>query len=496
MTTPLLSDLSHAFDDEAEHPARRVDPCVSAHRMTRRHMLRNSAVAAAAASLSPALYGSPVTTASRRSVIYIFLSGGLGQQDSFDMKPDASDEIRGEFLPIATRTPGLQICEHMPMLAERSNKWGLVRSLTHPYNEHSQGHMVMLSGRTPMPVGFNPSLPKPTDHPSIAALLGTLLPERDALPASVVLPEKLIHRTGRVIPGQFAGTMGSQRDPWFLAASRFNAKTYGAWPEYEFHHQTGGEKSGDLEFRSLGLSLPQGVSKPHFDNRLALLQEFEQPAAVPEFEPFSRYRERAISMLGDGRLSTLFDIHDADAREQDRYGRNTFGWSLLLARRLVEAGVGFVQVNLGNNETWDTHGNAFPHLKNFLFPPTDRAVSALLDDLDDRGLLDSTLVVMAGEFGRTPKVFGLPEHYKLPGRDHWGAVQSVLLAGCGFDGGLTIGTTDSHGGFPVSDPKTPEMLAATMYRALGLPRDTNWYDLQNRPAPLYNAEPIRPVAGT
>ena len=468
-------------------------------RSCRRHavmMSRRAALAAVSAGIAPQriLRADSARVAEARSVIYIFLSGGLAQQDSLDPKPDAPADIRGEFSPIATRTPGLQICEHLPLLADRSSMWSVVRSLSHPYNEHSQGHMVMLSGRTDLPTGFNPSVPKPTDHPSIAALMGAILSERTELPSSVVLPEKLIHRTGRVIPGQFAGVMGNRRDPWILASSRFNAKTYGAWPEYEFHHQRGGEKTADRQFHTPSLTLPPGLTENQFAERLRLLNQFEQHGRafrqLKEMEPFSRYRQRAVSMLGKGRLSQLFDIHRAEPVALERYGRNTFGWSLLLARRFVEAGVGFVQVNLGNNETWDTHGNAFPHLKNYLLPPLDRSVTALLDDLQDRGLLESTLVVMAGEFGRTPKVSRLPAHYKNPGRDHWGTVQSVLLAGCGFDGGKIIGSSDEHGGQPKDDRKTAENLVATMYSALEIPRDVHWYDLQNRPMPLYGADPI------
>jgi uncharacterized protein (DUF1501 family) len=174
----------------------------------------------------------------------------------------------------------------------------------------------------------------------------------------------------------------------------------------------------------------------------------------------------------------------------DRYGRNAFGWSLLMARRLVEAGVGLVQVNLGNNETWDTHGNAFPHLKDKLLPPTDRALSALLDDLSESGLLENTLVVVASEFGRTPKISTLPAFYKLPGRDHWGAVQSVLLAGGGTHGGRVVGASDKHGGFPARDPQAPENLAATIYQSLGLPKTAEWSDTQGRPNAVYNGEPI------
>jgi uncharacterized protein (DUF1501 family) len=162
-----------------------------------------------------------------------------------------------------------------------------------------------------------------------------------------------------------------------------------------------------------------------------------------------------------------------------------------MARRLVEAGVNLVQVNLGNNETWDTHGEAFPHLKDKLFPPTDRALAALLDDLAESGLLDSTLIVMAGEFGRTPKVTHLPQHYKLPGRDHWGAVQTVFFAGGGVKGGTVVGASDKIGGYPKSDPQTPENMAATIYNALGIPATAQWRDAEERPHHVYYGEPIK-----
>ena len=451
--------------------------------------------AAAGVAASPILRADSVAARPPKSVIYIFLSGGLAQQDSFDPKPDAAVDIRGEFNPIATQTPGLQVCEHLPMLAARSNNWSVVRSLSHSYNEHSQGHMAMLTGRSDLPQGFNPSLPRPADHPSIAAILGSILPEKDGLPASIVLPEKLIHRTGRVIPGQFAGLMGPHRDPWILAASRFNAKSYGAWPEYEFHHQRGGETSNDLNYRTPGLALPDELTEQHFDSRLQLLNQFETTGAplakLTETKSFNRVRERALSMLGDGRLNKLFDIHSAPDKEKERYGKNTFGWSLLLAKRLVKSGVSFVQVNLGNNETWDTHGNAFPNLKNYLLPPMDRAVSALLDDLDKRGMLDSTLVVMAGEFGRTPKISRLPQHYAAPGRDHWGALQSVMLAGAGYGEGRIIGSSDKQAGQPRDNRQSPENLVATMYSALGIPQKAHWYDLQDRPMHLYGGGKIK-----
>ncbi len=174
----------------------------------------------------------------------------------------------------------------------------------------------------------------------------------------------------------------------------------------------------------------------------------------------------------------------------DRYGRNSFGWSLLMARRLLETGVSLVQVNLGNNETWDTHQNAWKCFKDFLFPPMDRAVSALLDDLEASGLLNDTLVVMGSEFGRTPKISTI-RGGKGPGRDHWGSVQTVFFAGGGVRGGNVIGSSDKHGGYPDSDSQKPENMAATIYEALGLPKEVTWPDLSGRPHFLYNDDPIK-----
>jgi hypothetical protein len=442
-----------------------------------------------------ALAANAPRTAKARSVIYIFLSGGLAQQDSFDLKPDAALEYRGEFKPIATNTPGLQICEHLPQLAKRSHLWALVRSLTHRSNDHSAGHHIMLTGRTDLPPGLNPSEPRPSDWPSIAAVAGAVTQPRNNLPPAAVLPERLIHYSGRVIPGQFAGLMGPQRNPWFIEASAYEPRAYGAYPEYEFDHQQRTYKPARKEFQAPSLALPEGVSLGRLDTRVGLLKQIDQQRRfwdrAATLESFDAFRQGALAMLTDSRVRAAFDVGRAPDRMQDRYGRNAFGWSLLMARRLVEAGVNLVQVNLGNNETWDTHGNAFPHLKDKLFPPTDRALSALLDDLHDSGLLDSTLLVMAGEFGRTPKISTLPQYYKLPGRDHWGAVQTVFFAGGGVRGGTVIGSSDRIGAYPKTDPQTPENMAATIYRALGIPATAVWHDAQERPSHVYHGEPIQ-----
>jgi hypothetical protein len=430
-----------------------------------------------------------------RAVIYVFLSGGLAQQDSFDLKPEAPAEYRGEFRPIATRTPGVQICEHLPRLAARSPLWALCRSLTHRSNDHSAGHHIMLTGRSDLPSGFNPSAPRPGDWPSIAAVAGAVTLPRNNLPPAAVLPERLVHNTGRSIPGQFSGLMGPTRNPWFIEASPFDPLRYGAYPQYGFDHQERPGPARDKRFQAPSLALPEGVARGRLDDRLSLLARIDRQRRALEHaatvESFDAYRQGAVAMLTDRRVREAFDVTRAPDSVQDRYGRNAFGWSLLMAARLVEAGVNLVQVNLGNNETWDTHGNAFPHLKDKLFPPTDQALAALLDDLSERGLLDGTLIVMAGEFGRTPKISTLPQYYKLPGRDHWGAVQSVFFAGGGVRGGTVIGASDRIGGHPKSDPQTPENMAATVYHAIGIPATAHWRDAEERPHQVYHGEPIK-----
>ena len=428
-----------------------------------------------------------------KTCIYIFLSGGLSQIDSFDLKPDAPDGIRGEFKPIATRTPGIQIVEHLPLLAAGSHRWALVRSLTHRTNNHSDGHQIMYSGRSDLPPGFNPNAPRPADWPSIAAVAGAVTRPRNNLPPAAILPDKNVHNTGRVIPGPFAGVMGHVRDPWLIEASPFNPRAYGAFPEFEFDHQQRPIPAPRSAFVVPNLSLPPEFAGGRLDRRLDLLhlidrqrRDLEQAAVG-----FDQQRQAAVSLLAQDRVRRAFDVAKADPRDVQRYGANAFGWSLLMARQLVEAGVNLVQVNLGNNETWDTHGNAFPHLKDKLLPPTDKAVSALLDDLSERGLLDDTLIVMAGEFGRTPRISTLTQHYKGPGRDHWGAVQTVFFAGGGVRGGTVVGSSDKTGGYPKTEPQSPENMAATIYQSLGIPKDAAWRDAANRPHFVYHGDPIR-----
>jgi hypothetical protein len=435
----------------------------------------------------------PIAGRTPRAVIYIFLSGGLGQHDSFDPKPDAPDNIRGDFDPIRTRTTGLSICEHLPRLAACSDKWAIVRSLSHASNDHSLGHHIMLTGRSEAPLGFSPNRPNATDYPSITSIAGRLIRGRNHLPSAAVLPFNYIHHSGRIIPGQYAGLLGSRHDPWLLQAAH-NCPGYGACPACFDHERRPLRHAGTPVFQTPNLRLPEGLSQVRLTDRRGLLQMVErqqrrldQAAAVASMD---QHHASALSLLTSGRVRAAFDLDNEPAHVVDAYGRNLFGWSCLLARRLVEIGISMVQVNLGRNETWDTHGNAFPHLKNNLFPPMDRCVSTLIRDLDARGLLESTLIVMAGEFGRTPRISTLSQFYALPGRDHWGAVQTAFFAGGGVRGGTVIGSSDRNGAFPQTAKQTPESLAATIYHALGIDRHALWHDATGRPYHVYHAEPI------
>lgn len=442
---------------------------------------------------------SGLATGTARSCLYIFLSGGLAQQDSFDLKPDATDTVRGEFIPIATSTPGVQICEHLPMLAKRSDDWSLVRSLTHPTNGHTLGHYFMLTGRSQASPGFvGDRVPRSSDWPSIASVVGGAVPPRtDNLPPSVMLPERLVHWSGGTIPGAYGGQMGHRRDPFIIQATQYGDPFWrGAYPDYSFYQLPRQEPTSQSPtvFQAPSLNLPAMLSHERFQQRLSLLETMDLQRGMMERSAqcvqYDQHRQSAISLLASREIRRALDVVQADDAAQIRYGRNSFGWSLLMAYRLIEAGVNMVQVNLGNNEAWDTHGDAFWRLKDKLLPPTDRALSALLDDLKASGLLDSTLVVMAGEFGRTPKISHLTEHYDGPGRDHWGAAQTVFFAGGGVRGGNVIGATDAIGAYPIDSPQQPENMAASIYSALGIPQTATWHDELNRPHQIYHGDPI------
>ena len=449
-----------------------------------------------------ALAGSSPSAKRPKSVIYIYAIGGISQFETFDMKPDAPADIRGEFQPISTATPGFQICEHLPGLASRSQLYSIVRTITHPELSHLAGCMVMQSGRTQMPDGFKGPANR-TDWPGITSVAGHAIGDTGALPPAMLLPELTWHNRVNLVPGQTAGMMGAKHDAWVVQATARclgnGYNTRGACPGcYEFityapDHPHKHEASP--LFEPPRLELPVDISDGRLEGRLDLLSEIdrqrtalERSAAVTDL---NRSRQRAVSLLADPATRDAFDVRKCDPEVIERYGHNKFGLSMLLARRLVEVGVRMVQVNLGHNFTWDTHNAQFPILKDKLLPPTDQALCALLDDLNGSGMLDDVLVVLASEFGRTPKIFiydGDPSG--LAGRGHWGPVQSVLFAGGGVQGGRIIGKSDREGAYPLADAHTPEDFAATMFHALGIPRDATWYDDQARPHHVYHGNPI------
>ncbi|HEY3788357.1 MAG TPA: DUF1501 domain-containing protein [Urbifossiella sp.] len=424
-----------------------------------------------------------------RSVIFVFLTGGLSQLDSFDLKPDAPDTIRGEFQSIATRTPGIRICEHLPLLAERSDKYALIRSMATGSDGHEVACHMLLTGRLDLPAGFTlENVPNRFEWPSMLSQVNHAKAGRgrNNLPPAVVLPEPSVNEASKVRPGQYAGRLGAKWEAWHLPMAAKCPLGNGACPHcFRFDGKPFKHEPPTI-FETPNLALTEGGSE-RLTGRLGLLESIDQRNSfdrVAEAPCLDRYRQQALGVLNNPKTRDAFLVEKADARTLARYGRNKFGLSLLMARRLVEAGVSLVQVNLGKNSSWDTHNRNFVNLRDNLFPHFDRSVSALLDDLSESGLLKDTLVIVTGEFGRTPKI------NKDAGRDHWGSVMSLLLAGGGVSGGRVIGASDRLGAVPSADRQTPENLAATLYAALGISREAAWQDTDGRPYELYRDDPI------
>jgi len=414
-----------------------------------------------------------VRTGRAKSVIVILLSGGLGQHDSFDMKPEAPDGIRGEFKPIDTAVPGVRVCEHLPGLAARMGKLAVVRSMAHPEGNHLVAVHRVLTGYPSAPRGASDldRVASRDDFPCYAAALDRLHRRTDGIPNGVSLPLRLVEGP-LTWPGQDAGFLGPRHDPWQLKIN-----------------------PSKPEERDNSLALPDGLDAGRLHRRRHLLGQSILPG--PD-DPFADQQDAALSLLCNGRVGRALDVDREDPRLIDRYGHHLFGRSLLLARRLVETGVPIVQATMGIVQTWDTHVGNFPRLKNDLLPALDKAVSALLDDLDGRGLLDETLVVMLGEFGRTPKISELTPG-AVPGRDHWPKVFPAVFAGAGVVGGQVIGKSDKIGAYPISRSFGPPDLAATIYQALGVDPATEIRDRFGRPfrlatgevmAPLYTTAPV------
>jgi uncharacterized protein (DUF1501 family) len=406
-----------------------------------------------------------------KSVILVFLTGGPAHLDTLDPKPDSPANIRGEFRPIATRVPGIAISEHLPRLAARADQFAIVRSLAHRENNHLVATHHMLTGH-PQPGAFFDKVASRDDWPSYSSTLDQLRPRNDGLPTGVNLPTYLVEGP-LTWPGQHAGFLGPRHDPWQITRD-----------------------PGDPDFGLDSLRPAAGLDATRIDDRRALLAEVDGQQAWLINQAAARrlcdQQELAFSILASGRIARAFAMDQEPAAVRDRYGRHAYGQSLLLARRLVQAGVPVVQANMGRVQTWDSHGDIFGTLRNRLLPPLDQAVAALLDDLGATGLLEETLVVMIGEFGRTPRITSVSAG-AVPGRDHWAHCFSGLFAGAGVRGGQVIGRSDAIGAYPATTPYSPDDVGATVYHVLGVDPAVVVNDRQGRPTQLNRGEVIQPL---
>jgi hypothetical protein len=411
-----------------------------------------------------------------KSCVILFLMGGPPQQSTWDPKPDAPPEVRGEFKPIATSVPGLRVSELMPQTARQAGKLCVLRAVSSNDNAHSSSGYFMLTGQPHQPMNFENANPgPPNNHPSLGAVVRRLRQQPGGLPAAVTLPQRIFNTNGSVWPGQDAGALGRGADPWLFTCQPAAAN-----------------------FRIPDFTLPVDVGPDRLDGRRSLLSAVNRRLdAVGRGEllrNFDYQGRQAFDLLRSARARHAFALEREPDRVRDRYGRSPFGQSVLLARRLVEAGVSLVQVNWyrgpdepPDNPCWDSHTDEPKRLKTVLVPPTDQALSALLEDLAQRGLLGETLVVCMAEFGRTPKMNA------RAGRDHWGHVYSVALAGGGVRGGQVYGSSDKVGGQPRDGRVGPEDLTATIFHALGYRPDTEIRDTLGRPFAISRGEVIRQV---
>jgi uncharacterized protein DUF1501 len=419
------------------------------------------------------------TTPRAKSVLFLFLFGGPSQLDTFDLKPEAPDECRGEFHPIETSVGGVQICEHLPRMAERMHHWALIRSMTcNPgFGDHRQAVQGLLAGVDELPPGAGLAASR-HDWPSWCAGVEYFRRSRNDLPASVVLPAEILDPGTGLYPAQNAGLLGARFDPYQVRGN-----------------------PADRNYRvDDSLRMPVGLSVQRMASKRELLAALDQQQSGLEASfkarNYDHDRQEAFRLLTNGRLARALAVEEEPASVRDRYGRNAYGQSLLMARRLIEAGIPIVQANIMNNAFWDTHYNNFHSLRNDLLPPFDRAISALMDDMHESGLLKETLVVMMGEFGRTPKIVppnGLVPFFKSAGRDHWMDCFFALFAGAGVRGGQVIGRSDPIGSRPITHPYRHSDVAATVYSALGIDPLSEMVDIEGRTHRLNLGNVIEPL---
>ncbi len=475
--------------------------------------------------------GQTPAPAKAKSVVFIFQSGGPSQHETFDPKPDAPEGIRGEYGVTQTTLPGVNFCEYLPKLAARAHRFSLVRTMHHPAdrqfrNEHLSCHYLLHTGSTEMPVGdTNASIatarPGRMAWPSIGSMIAYAAPADShvGLPSVIEIPRA----NNMTYPGREPGLLGPRYGRWGVdIAPKCNSKdAAGSCPNCFSHDDPNdparaagpgpnawwdNSSCRNPDFHLPDLGSDSGVSIPQLSNRFQLLQQLEQlrrtageAAAHDVSRAYDAQRDQALRLVLTSRpgRENPFDITAESDATRDLYGREEWGQAFLVARRLVEAGVRMVQVNLRG---WDTHQNAFRDLKAKLLPSIDHCLSGFLDDLEQRGLLDETLIVMCGEMGRTPRISPIAAGGKnasgeifTPGRHHWGDVFPCFFAGGGIQPGRVIGASDRQGAVPVTEAYTPADLAATIFQQLGVGPDREFHDTTGRPYQVYRGRPIVPL---
>jgi len=405
--------------------------------------------------------------------LMLYLWGGPSHIDMYDLKPNAPDGIRGEFQPVASNVVGMQFCEHLPHFSRHADKIALVRSVTHQDNNHStSAHWMMTGHRHRLSAeNFGAS---DADFPHIGSVVSKLAPGPQTVPTFVALPERIATTAGAITPGQGGGFLGKRYDPFLID-----------------------QHPDEPNFQVPSLRLPADTPVARVQARRNLLAAVDaaryQLAEADEVSAMGAYYQQGLDLITSPAARQAFDLQSEDPRLRDRYGRQTFGQSLLLSRRLLEAGVKLVTVYWhrdmpGTDTTWDTHGRNFIQLKDRLLPQVDQPLATLFEDLQSRGLLDETLIVWTSEFGRTPRING-----NSGGRDHWGACNSIWFAGAGIQGGTIHGASDRIAAYPDRDPVDPGDVAATIYHQLGLSGETLIHDRQNRPLPISPGRPLHEI---
>jgi hypothetical protein len=448
-----------------------VPPIPSGAKVTRRNILQAGAFGLLGMGLNQlGALAAPVSRSGpgkAKSVILIFNGGAPSHLDLWDPKPNAPSEIRGLFSTIKTNVPGTHISELLPRMAKRMDKVALIRSVHHEHSSHNSGMYWTTAGR-PYRIDSTLINPSRSDLSCFGTLVGWLA-QRDGfsrgVPPYVITPFPHCDSKAYITPGQYGGCLGPRYDPFVLD-----------------------DDPNAASFKVRNMGLDASLTTKRLDERLKLLQELSHSSheiVSPQATDLDVFNQQAAALLQSGKAAEAFDLTNESEAVRERYGRHSWGQSHLLARRLIEAGTRFVTTVNGPSITWDTHKDNFNALKNRLVPPMEQAYAALLDDLEERGLLDSTLVVWMGEFGRTPKI------NVDAGRDHWPGCYSVLLAGGGIRGGQVIGASDAIGAYPKERPTTPADIHATVYAALGYDvRSISYQSSDGRPIALTEGTPM------